>query len=77
MTSSHCNISFAWNIRLVVILLECISFEGSNVNNMENTDGHVKESIIKEYFLAGFSYTEIPFNVPWGWTFAETTSQKP
>ena len=26
---------------------------------MENTDDHCKDSIIKEYFLAGFSYTEI------------------
>ena len=33
-------------------------FEGNNVN-MENTDIHCKDSNIKEYFLAGFSYTEI------------------
>ena len=26
---------------------------------MENTDGHCEDSIIKEYFLAGFSYAEI------------------
>ena len=26
---------------------------------MENIDGYCKDSIIKEYFLAGFSYTEI------------------
>ena len=26
---------------------------------MENTDGHCKKNIIKEYFLAGFSWVEI------------------
>ena len=30
---------------------------------MENIDGYCKDSIIKEYFLAGFSYREILFSM--------------